>query len=133
MALRAPQDDPKIERFDYEAALRYSLEEAENNDKQLATWARSPDADAMASTNPQFQPDVANWDHSNAEFWLWVTNVDADSFKYTKGRFITAATIIGAELQVSRNFSYTTTEPRILKLVTMANTQVPGYRGGRLL
>ena len=56
-----------------------------------------------------------------------MTNVD----EYWQ--LITAATIIGAELQVSRNFSYAATQPRILKLVTMANTQVLGYWGGRLL
>ena len=57
-------------------------------------------------------------------------NVDADSFKYDKEQLVTAATIIGAELQVSRNFSYTAIQPHIFKLVTMANAQVLGYWGG---
>ena len=143
MASNLPHIAPKTERFSYEATLRYSLELAESNDKQLTTWARSSDADAMAATQeslreiakankPEAQPDIATWDHSNAEYWLWVTNVDDDSCKYDEEQLVTAATIIGAELQVSRNFSYAATQPHILKLVTMANTQVLGYWGGRL-
>ena len=143
MAFISPHIAPKTERFSYEATLRYRLDLAESNDKQLTTWTRSSDADAMAATQeslreiakankPEAQPDIATWDHSNAEYWLWVTNVDEDSFKYDKEQLVTAATIIGAELQVSRNFSYAATQPRILKLVTMANTQVLGYCGGSL-
>ena len=93
MAFTLSQIAPKTERFSYEATLRYSLELAENNDKQLTTWARSSDTDAMAATQeslreiakankPEAQPDIATWGHSNAEYWLWVTNVDDDSFKY---------------------------------------------------
>ena len=85
------------------------------------------------ANKPEARPDIATWGHSNAEYWLWVTNVDDDSFKYDKEQLITAATIIGAELQVSRNFSYTAIQPHIWKLVTMANTQVLGFWGGRLL
>ena len=143
MACTPSQIAPKTERFSYEATLRYSLELAENNDKQLTTRARSPDADAMAATQeslreiakankPEAQPDIATWGHSNAEYWLWATNVDEDSFKYDKEQLVTAATFIGAELQVSRNFSYAALQPRIFKLVTMANTQVLGYCGGSL-
>ena len=144
MALTLSQIAPKTERFSFGATLRYSLGLAENNDKQLTTRACSSDADAMAATQeslreiakankPEAQPDVANWDHSSAEYWLWVTNVDADSSKYDRGQLITAATAIGAELRVFHNFSYTTIQPHILKLVTMANTQVLGFWGGRLL
>ena len=144
MAFISPNVAPKTERFSYEATLRYSLELAESNDKQLTTRARSSDVDAMAATQeslreiakankPEAQPDIATWGHSDAEFWLWVTNVDDDSFKYDKEQLVTAATIVGAELQVSRNFSYATIQPHILKLVTMANAQVLGYWGGRLL
>ena len=141
MAFTLPKIAPKTERFSYEATLLYSLELAENNDKQLTTRARSSDAGAMAATQeslreiakankPEAQPDIATWGHSDAEYWLWVTNVDADSSKYDKEQLVTAATAIGAELQVSRNFRYATIQPRILKLVTMANTQVLGYWGG---
>ena len=144
MAFTLSQIAPKTERFSYEATLRYSLESAENNDKQLATWARSSDADAMAATQeslreiakanrPEAQTDISTWDHSDAEYWLRATNVDADSSKYDKEQLITAASIIGAVLQVSRNFSYATIQPRVSKLVTMANTQVLGFWGGRLL
>ena len=81
MAFNPSQIAPKTTRFSCEATLRYSLESAGNNGKQLTTWARSPDADAMAATQeslreiakankPEAQPDVATWDHSNAEFWL---------------------------------------------------------------
>ena len=109
MDFNPSQTAPKTARFSYEATLRYSLEAADNNDKQLATWARSSDADAMAATqgglreiaqatNPQSQPGVANWDHSNAEYWLWVTNVDADSFKYDKSQLVAAATIVVLKL-----------------------------------
>ena len=144
MAFILPHIAPKTERFSYEATLRYSLESAESNDKRLTTWVRPPDVDATAATQeslreiakankPEAQPGIATWDHSNAEYWLWVTNVDDDSFKYDKEQLVTAATIVGAELQVSRNFSYAAIQPHILKLVTMANTQVLGYWGGRLL
>ena len=119
MAVNPSQNGPKNARLDYEATPRYSLEVAENNDEQLTTRARSSGADDMAAAQeslreiakankPQSQPEVANWDHSNAEYWLWVTNVDADAFKYDKGQLVTAATIVGAELQVCRNFSYAT-------------------------
>ena len=112
MAFTLPTIAPKTERFSYEATLRYSLDVAESDRKQLTTWARSSDVDAMAATQeslreiakankPEAQPDIATWDHSNAEYWLWVTNVDEDSFKYDKEQLITAAAIIGAELQVS--------------------------------
>ena len=141
MAFTLPTIAPKAERFSYEATLRFSLDMAENDRKQLTTRARSSDVDAMAATQeslreiakankPEAQPDIATWGHSNAEFWLWATNVDEDSFKYDKEQLVTAAAIIGAELQVSRNFSFTTIRPRIFKLVTMANTQVLGYWGG---
>ena len=93
MAFTLSQIAPKTERFSYEATLRYSLESAENNDKQLTTRARASDTDAMAATQeslreiakankPEAQPDIATWGHSDAEYWLWVTNVDDDSFKY---------------------------------------------------
>ena len=106
MASNPSQIAPKTARLSYEATLRYSLESAENNDKQLTTWARSSDAGAMAATQeslreiakankPEAQPDVASWDHSNAEYWLWATNVDADSFRYDKDQLVTAATITG--------------------------------------
>ena len=75
MAFTLSQIAPKTERFSYEATLRYSLELAENNDKQLATRARSSGAGAMAATQeslreiakankPEAQPDIATWDHS---------------------------------------------------------------------
>ena len=50
MAFTLSQIAPETERFSYEAPLRYSLESAENIDKQLTTWARPSDADAMAAT-----------------------------------------------------------------------------------
>ena len=138
MAFTLPTIAPKAERLSYEATLRFSLDMAENDHKQLTTWARSSEVDAMAATQEalrelakatktEAQPDIATWGHSNAEYWLWVTNVDESSFKYDKEQLVTAAAIIGAELQVSRNFSYTTIQPQIFKLVTMANTQVLGY------
>ena len=93
MAFDLPHIAPKTERFSYEATLCYSLDLAGSNDKRLTTWARSPDAGAMAATQeslreiakatkPEAQPDIAAWCHSNAEYWLWVTNVDEDSSKY---------------------------------------------------
>ena len=40
----------KAPRFNLEASLRYSLESAVCNDKQLTTWARSADDDDLAAT-----------------------------------------------------------------------------------
>ena len=143
MASRASQHISSARRLDYEAVLRYGLATAEDNDKQLITWARSHDQGAMAATqeslreiarptDPQGQSDVANRDHLNAEYWLRSAETDADSPQHGKSQLIKAAGIVGAEPQVSRNFSYASTQPRIFEFVKMANAQVLGYCLGRL-
>ena len=79
MAFTLPAIAPKAERFSYEATLRFSLDMAEKDPKQLTTWARSSDVGAMAATQEtlrelakatktEAQPDIATWGHSNAEY-----------------------------------------------------------------
>ena len=75
---------------------------------------------------------VAFWAHSKAEQWLWKADVDQDSYKYTKAQLMIATAIVGAELQVSRNYSFTTLQPHIFKLMVAANKKLVGYWQGRL-
>ena len=133
----------KTKRWDFEFCVRDSLDKAVSNDLHLTQWACSADPadlDAtqmclreMANASPQIPSfSVADWDHANARKWLWESNPDPTSFSFNKRQLIIAATYILAELEVSRNLSYLNTQPHIFKLVTMANSQVIGYWGGRL-
>ena len=81
---------------------------------------------------PSDQPNAAQWDHPNADHWPWATEADGDTFKYNRRQLIKAAVIIVAGLQVSRKYSYARIQPRIFKLLVIANSQVLGYWQGRL-
>ena len=134
---------PRSKRWDFDLCVRDSLDKDVFGDKQLTEWACSSDPadlDAtqlclseMANASPPIpSPLVADWDHVNAQKWLWETSADSGSFRFDKRQLIIAATYITAELEVSRKLSYMCIQPHIFKLVTMANSQVIGYWGGAL-
>ena len=130
-------------RLDHEAILRDSLYNADRECKQLISRARSNEAGDLAAAQEGLrelaklmgqsdQAKDAQWDHPNADRWLRATEAGGDTFKYNRRQLIKASVIIAAELQVSRTFSYERIQPRIFKLLMIANPQVLGYWQGRL-
>ena len=122
--LNLPQPAPKAQRLVVEASVRNSLELAAWSDRQLTPWARSAAPADLAATQqcsrelananaPQSQPSVADWDHANAQKWLWGTETDTDSLRFNKKQLVIAATFVAAELEVSRNISFSTIQPHI--------------------
>ena len=77
-------------RLDHEAIVRDSLHDADRDNKQLISRARSNEADDMAAAQeglrelakPRGQSDQltdAHWDHPNADRWLWATEAGGDT------------------------------------------------------
>ena len=74
-------------RPDHQAILRDSLYNADREYKQLILWARSNEADDLAAAQEgpreiaelmgqSDQAKDAQWDHPNADRWLWATDRD---------------------------------------------------------